>query len=36
MIMFLCIYGVVIEPYFLNYTCKWPMAYDLPYCQIKS
>ena len=36
MIMCLCIYGVVIEPYFLNYTCKWPVAYDLPYCQIKS
>ena len=29
MIMFLCIYGVVIELFFRNFFCKWPMAYDL-------
>ena len=36
MIMFLGIYVVVIEPYFRNFFCKWPMTYDLPYCQNKS
>ena len=33
MIMFLCIYVVVIEPHFLNFFCKWPMTYELSYCQ---
>jgi len=32
MIMFVCIYGVIIEPYLLNSICKWPMAYDLSCC----
>jgi len=36
MIMFLCIYVVVIEPYFRNLFCKWPLTNDLPFCQNKS
>jgi len=24
--MFLCVYVAVIDPYFLNFICKWPMA----------